>query len=315
MSEILVVIDPTADAHPCLDRAIWLGKLYDANLHLFICDYDPFLAPGRFADAGGLKKARASLMQAHRQRLENLAEGAKKAGLSVSVDAVWDHPLDHGIVRKTLALRPLMLVKDTHYHEVLRRTVFSNTDWGLIRDCPAPLLLVKPGPLNDPVKLVAAVDPLHEHDKPAELDSHVLALAQRLAELASGELLVFHSFDPTSAIAGASSTLGTPIAVPVSEVAVALEKQHREAMDKLVASAGLESEQVRIHQGIPHQLLPKLAANEGVDIVVMGAVSRSGLKRVFIGHTAERVLDKLPCDLLIVKPPGFLSRVEAQFAA
>jgi universal stress protein E len=42
----------------------------------------------------------------------------------------------------------------------------------------------------------------------------------------------------------------------------------------------------------------------------MGAVSRSGLKRVFIGNTAERVLDALPCDVLVVKPAHFASRVE-----
>ena len=34
----------------------------------------------------------------------------------------------------------------------------------------------------------------------------------------------------------------------------------------------------------------------------MGAVSRRGLQRTFIGSTAEKVLDHLPCDLLIVKP-------------
>ena len=37
----------------------------------------------------------------------------------------------------------------------------------------------------------------------------------------------------------------------------------------------------------------------------MGAVSRSGLQRIFIGSTAERVLDRLPCDLIVVKRPGF----------
>jgi universal stress protein E len=34
-------------------------------------------------------------------------------------------------------------------------------------------------------------------------------------------------------------------------------------------------------------------------------VARSGLQRVFVGHTAERVLDALDCDVLVVKPPGF----------
>jgi universal stress protein E len=43
------------------------------------------------------------------------------------------------------------------------------------------------------------------------------------------------------------------------------------------------------------------------DIVAMGAISRSGLQRVFIGSTAEDVLEHLPCDALIVKPPDFAS--------
>ena len=44
-------------------------------------------------------------------------------------------------------------------------------------------------------------------------------------------------------------------------------------------------------------------------IVVTGAVSRSALKRFFIGNTAERTLDRLECDLLIVKPREFRSWV------
>jgi len=45
-------------------------------------------------------------------------------------------------------------------------------------------------------------------------------------------------------------------------------------------------------------------------IVVMGALSRSGLKRLFIGNTAESLLDSLPCDFLIVKPDRFSSPVQ-----
>ncbi len=35
----------------------------------------------------------------------------------------------------------------------------------------------------------------------------------------------------------------------------------------------------------------------------MGATSRSGLKRIFIGNTAEHVLDSLKCDVLVVRSP------------
>ena len=41
----------------------------------------------------------------------------------------------------------------------------------------------------------------------------------------------------------------------------------------------------------------------------MGAVSRSGLKRLVIGNVAEQVLDALPCDVLVLKPASFKARV------
>ena len=44
-------------------------------------------------------------------------------------------------------------------------------------------------------------------------------------------------------------------------------------------------------------------------IVVMGALARAGLKRLLIGNTAERVLDHLPCDLLVIKPRGLRAKL------
>jgi universal stress protein E len=58
---------------------------------------------------------------------------------------------------------------------------------------------------------------------------------------------------------------------------------------------------VHIQQGAVRDALVELTEKLRVDVVVMGAISRSGLGRLFVGSTAEDVLDKLSCDLLIVK--------------
>jgi universal stress protein E len=62
----------------------------------------------------------------------------------------------------------------------------------------------------------------------------------------------------------------------------------------------------------PSHAIPRLARKIGSDIVVMGAVSRSGLKRLLIGNTAEQIVGDLACDVLVVKPREFKSRVKAQ---
>jgi universal stress protein E len=49
---------------------------------------------------------------------------------------------------------------------------------------------------------------------------------------------------------------------------------------------------------------------EGIDdLVVMGTVARAGIAGMLIGNTAERVLRKLRCSVLIVKPDRSVSPV------
>jgi universal stress protein E len=61
--------------------------------------------------------------------------------------------------------------------------------------------------------------------------------------------------------------------------------------------------------GRPNEAIPRVAKLERSAIVAMGVVSRSGLKRFFIGNTAEFVMDAVTADILVVKSPDFQSRV------
>lgn len=302
---ILVVIDPTADQQPALERAAWLAGRLGASLELLICDYDQHLSGGRFFAADAMEGARRALLEMHELRLEALAAPLREQGLSVRVDARWEHPLDHGVLRKAAELQPIIVAKDTHYHSAIKRTLFSNTDWNLIHSCSAPLLLVKPRQPATTPKILAAVDPLHAHAKPAELDHAILALAKELATALHGSLEVFHAFDPAPVIAGATGSIASPIAVPVRELTAALEQSHREALEQLLDAYPVRDSAVHLHQGVAAEALLALSRNLPADIVIMGAISRSGLKKIFIGNTAERILDRLPCDLFIVKPAGF----------
>jgi len=55
--------------------------------------------------------------------------------------------------------------------------------------------------------------------------------------------------------------------------------------------------------------LPDIVEEFEASVVVLGAISRSRLDQVFIGNTAERVLDELTCDVIVVKPDGFVTPI------
>ena len=303
---ILVVVDPTADPQPALQHAAVLARKTQAQLELFVCAYDADLLESRFVDAAMRAKARAALLEGHLHRLRLLAKPLATEGLEVAVDAVWDSPLCDGIVRKAIQAEADLVVKDTHYHSVLKRSIFSNTDWHLIRQCPAPLWLVKPRAIAARPCVVAAVDPLHDRDKPAELDHQILGTAEELAEALGGEAHAFHAFDVATVLTVSADAMSTPIALPVLELVDALRETHTQALRTLIKAHAFPRERVHMHEGGTRAGLVALTDQLRADVVVMGAVSRRGFARIFIGNTAEDVLDKLGCDLLIVKPPALV---------
>jgi universal stress protein E len=188
---------------------------------------------------------------------------------------------------------------------VLRRSIFSNTDWNLIRQCPTQLLLVKPRAIGHVPSVVAAVDPLHPRDKAGSLDDRVLTSATDLARMLGGHAHVLHTFDISPVILTSADGMTMPIAVPIAEMAAELEKNHTEAVRALADKHHIPRERVHVLQGQTREVLVSSTDRLRADVVVMGGVSRSALERLFVGSTAEAVLDKLSCDVLIVKPAGF----------
>jgi len=80
-------------------------------------------------------------------------------------------------------------------------------------------------------------------------------------------------------------------------------------LERLAAPAGISASRRHLIARHPSDAIEQVAAETRSAVVVMGALARSGLKGLLIGNTAERVLDYLPCDLLVIKPSGFRAKV------
>ena len=70
----------------------------------------------------------------------------------------------------------------------------------------------------------------------------------------------------------------------------------------LAATHALSEADINVLVGEPAEQIIEFAAGHESDLLVMGAVARSAFGRLLIGNTAERVLDAVTSDLLIVKP-------------
>lgn len=304
-SRILSVVDPTAAEQPALQRAAWLAARTGATLELLICHYNEYLTGDRIFDSRSLELARQDLLENYKRHLENLARSLRNDGIEVSTAASWDHPVHEGIVRHAMATGAEIVFKDTHRHSALERAFLSNSDWNLIRTCPVALWLVKPLDFPDKAVFVAAIDPMNEHDKPAALDDEILALCKVMEKTVDADVHVFHAYDPRMAVATATANAYIPVSLPLDEIEKEMRAQHERRFRELTDFHGIDRDKTHLLSGLTHEELPALSRELNASVVVMGAVARNRLKRLFIGATAERTLDHLPCDLLIIKPDWF----------
>ena len=177
--QILVVIDPTSNRQPALARARQLALFFGATLQLFVCYTDS-----------------KHETQVDRRVIEGKLNRLRKSGIECSAELVSDRALHTGIIRKVLRSQPSLVIKDTHPHTLLRRSWLGNTDWQLIRLCPAPLLFVRPGPWGRPPRIAAAIDVAQPGEKPAQLDHSLLAAAETFALASGGELAPLRRLPP-----------------------------------------------------------------------------------------------------------------------
>ncbi|HEY0682220.1 MAG TPA: universal stress protein [Steroidobacter sp.] len=294
-------------ARSVLRKAASLAKLYDAPLRLV---HVLAIPQGALARAGAtVRQAAQADLDNRTERLQTLASRTELRGLDVSIAVRCDYPVQDALVREALDCHARLLVMETRGQGRLARLFLSNIDWDLIRNCPCPLWLSKSEKFNPRAPVIAAVDPLHAHAKPAKLDDRIVAQAIEAAGARPDKVVLCHAFElPQGAI------VDTPIEaywIAMSEQEQQAHEQNlKRAIGRLQKKADIPAENSALVRGDPAVQLPRLAKKHAAAVVVMGAVSRRGLKRVFIGNTAERLIDKISCDVLVVKPRGFKTPVE-----
>jgi len=241
-----------------------------------------------------------------------LCAGARKHGVEATLAVQWDYPPHEAIVRRATAIGAELIIAECHRGARTRPWLMHLTDWELLRTSPVPVLLLKNGKPYHRPRLLAAVDPAHSHAKPLALDADLVSIAARLGKGLRGTVHIAHANHPS--IVGVDAGAATRRAASRWSTLSfeELMEQERAAFEEFRAGAGVPRTRAHLVDGNPVTAIPRLARELNAGIVVMGALSRSGLERVFIGNTAERVLGALPCDVLVVKPAQFASPIVAK---
>lgn len=307
LDRILVGVDSHASPEPVARLAARLASGLGARLELFVPVYNSQVSLAHFENRDSLDHARELLVQRHRERLEQAAAGLGFSG-ELECHAAWDHPFEEALIRRVLERGADLLVAALPTGEGSGGRPLSSAQWQLVRHCPAPVLLTRGRPWGDAPVVVSAVDPTGRHGRSTELDQRILRIGEMVARAAGGTLHAFHAWQRS--LRAMVGEVEAPLAADLPEYQT--EQRHREQVYEALGAAEAAPARVSLLEGRPEATLPRYCQENGADLVVMGAIQRNPFGRIFIGSTAERVLDQLPCDLLVVKPAAFSTPVQRE---
>ncbi len=290
---------------PAMFKAAQLARAHGASLELFhvLTSEDsaaPLPEPQEF-----LSSIENDMRQAALRRLEGFADRLRIHSIKVTVSAQWDYPEYEAVIRRARSVRADLIVASQHAGRHRLSWLMRLTDWELLRSCPMPLLLVKNARLYHRPAIVAAVDPTHAHNKPHALDRKILATADKWAGLLRGTLHAVHGYAQFAASAPPEMLMPGVLEKLASDT----ERMARRRLTRALKPWHIATKRQHLIPGRPAEAIAEAANESHGAIVVMGAMSRSGFKRMLIGNTAEQLLDALTCDVLIVKPHRFRCRV------
>jgi universal stress protein E len=299
-----IILIPSADSleQPAARRLMQLAGPH-TEIEVFEPVFDPHIDVSLATGPRDFERIRDQIVSRRLDKAELLAAALRDRNLRASAAAAWDHPLYEAVIRRVVKIDADLVISEPLGG---RAGALSNNDWRLIGACPATVLLVHSDGSNGYRNIVAAVDPFHEHAKPADLDAEILKAAQGVQAQTGAVLTAVHCFLPLTQVLSGSAFERLPVDAAESE----LERFRGDKLNELAAAAGLAAASARLLRGRPADVLLELAAKGAADLIVMGALSRGRLGDLVLGSTAEHIVDRVQADIMIVKPAAFETRID-----
>jgi nucleotide-binding universal stress UspA family protein len=231
------------------------------------------------------------------EEMHRAAAPLRESGLDVTT-AVLTGKAHEELVREALRAGHDLVIAPGHSHSGSSRA--TSTAVRLCRLCPVPVLAISAGHAGPFRRILATVDPLSRDEQGKELNERVIETALEVARLEGGEVAVLYVWGE---------------GIPPESLESHGEEIQQLAESSLAAllrpyAGEIDPQQVLMEFGEPASTICRVAAEQEMDLVVLGTIARSGVRALWIGNTAEKTLAELERSVLAIKPSDFISPLD-----
>ncbi len=271
VEKIFVILDPNTMEQHSLIMAESIARDFNAQqakavaLHVYCCIDEKSIGAEP-------EQIRSDTQKSVGDWIERLVAPTRSLGLTVDTEVEILQDWRKAIVAAVARQNCVLAIKGMSQHPTLMRLFRDTSDWQLLRDSACPVYLVKTLPTRQVRKVLAAIKHRTENQVYTEANELILDTARGISDHLGAELHVVTAYEDN-------------FSYP--------DRQ------RFADRCGLPRNQVRADMGSPHEVIATAAKKVDADLVVIARVGKPGTKRD-IGHTAERVIDALDTNLLVL---------------
>jgi nucleotide-binding universal stress UspA family protein len=294
LATIVAATDFSGGAEGAIDWAAQLARTHGARLvlvHALLPPVSPTAAPEFVPLPSEIYEEER---RAAEESLERRAAALRQAGCTVETD-LQIGPAVSTILDAVEGRKADLLVAGTRGLTGFKRILLGSTAARLVREATCPVLTVHPDEAkrHRPIHRILVPTDFSEDAKLAlETAGRVLGPVTDHARVT-----LLHVYRTTHEIV-------TPWPAPILiEATRDIETEAQKHLEKTAAplrQLGIDVD-LLAREGYPPEVIDEEARRLSADVIAMGVHGRSGLKRLFLGSTAERVLPAAPCPVLTVR--------------
>ena len=231
--------------------------------------------------------------------VKRAANRARRTGV-IAETKILDGPPSEALVREVERGGYDLLIVTAPRSGILSSTL--STAARLVRECPCPVLLVRASRRRRSPLILVGVDAHGLRDSRDDaLTARLLESGLWLSQQVGGEVQVLYAWQSYGD--GPMRWAGIP-AEAITRYHEVAQKHAHDELQNLVApfSDRIAQSAVHIMMGDPRKVIPSFATDKQIDLLVIGTVGRSGIAGRIIGNTAEVLLARLPCSMLVIRP-------------
>ena len=223
--------------------------------------------------------------------LRKVAAQLSSQEVGVAEPVVMEGPIADTIVRKAQKIDADLILIGAGERSRSERFSVGPIAAAILEHSPTPVLAVRPGePVLQFRKILCPVDY-------SGASRRGLQNAVRLARALGAGVVVLTVVPEVSLLSAAVET---------GQFAGAKAEHDRKWHDDFARFlAGIPFDDVKfvkeVRRGVPHQQIVQAVQDHQADLVIMGATGRTGLARLLLGSVSRRILQALPCSMLMVK--------------